>query len=145
MNVGARAVVLVYVTHTNGTAVYNLHDQRRGDVSISVAGKRYGVDVGQHAMIVCDRSSEYGDVNPIESIAHANLRSVDLTEGGRMFSSNFSLLSAIAGVKALAALQGSADQRDRRLHAAVLKNAAILMHTRAPSGAYRRIPAASAL
>lgn len=137
--VAAGAIALVAVSK-DGIAVYDLHDGRCGDVTISTGGHSYPLFPGRHVM-VSRSQGEYGSVNPITCIAHANMEAVDITGGGRLFRSRFSMASVVTELQPVLALRRSADPRDRKLAEKLIKNAAIFMQTKTPPAPYRRISA----
>lgn len=138
VNIAAGAVVLVCTT-ANGSAVFNLHDRRQGDVTISIGGQKSAIRLGAHFMVAHIGACAYEDINPVPLIAHAGLQARDLPSGVRVFRSRFSISSALAGVGALCELKHSPDPQQRTLHAQLVKNAAILMQTGTSSGGYRQM------
>jgi hypothetical protein len=126
VNIGARSVVLV-VADVEGVAVYNLHDEHAGNVNVTLQdGSQTAVGIGRHVLFA-QTSGGYDHVNPLGSIAHRNMQQHDLKSGLRQFSSEFSIVSALSGVKTLSHIAHSTKAADIKLTNQLMKNAAILI------------------
>lgn len=137
LKVAAKAIVLV-VLNDHGLALYNLHDEHRESVTVEAARGALDLDVGRHLFIT--RSSDsYEELNPLGYVAHRNLKSNDAGEGVTLHTSEFSITSAIGGNGPLSAMLRSANPDEKRIIDRLLKDAAIMMQTKASEGLYKRI------
>lgn len=91
--------------------------------------------------MISSRLGDYADVNPLENITHRDLRSANLPGGLKLFCSQFSITSVIDGVMPLGAMLHSTDPGERKLINCLIKDAVVIMQTKAAAGAYRRISA----
>lgn len=138
VNLAADSIALVVVTEC-GLSLFNLHDEHRGSVNLARDGKRFAVVLGEH-LTVAKKGKDFAELNPVPSIAHADLQ----TSNGKelnLYQSKFSLTSAITGLDSIALLKKSADSSKRKLSDRLYKNAAILMQFRVPSTPYARMSA----
>jgi YVTN family beta-propeller protein len=139
VHIGAGAAVLVYVQPGKALSVYNLHDEHREDVSITANGHEISVAPGTHSTIANGAVSDFAKVNGLDVIAHRNVRSAN-PAGLSMFSSEFSITSAMTGLNLLQSMRASSDKAQRDVVDDILKNAAILMQMGgANGGAYQRV------
>jgi hypothetical protein len=136
VSIGAGAIALV-VTHGESVSVFNLHDRTNGDVSIIVGDQKHVVTPGRQATLTQAASNDFADVNTLGTVGHRDLKVNDLG-GVKKFTSEFSLISAMRGIKGLARMKNSSNPIEHRIYSQLLKNAAIMMQTRAGAGAYQR-------
>ena len=81
---------------------------------------------GKHLVLTHQGVPAYEHVNPLECIGHRNMNMADLNDGLRQFSSEFSLVSALNGLRPLIALKHSTNPRDAKLYAQMVKDAVIV-------------------
>ncbi len=74
------------------------------------------------------QATEFGHVNSLESIMHRNVTKRGFRRGVNAFSSEFSILSAIAVVKPLKTLSRSESKESRKVFERLLKTSVVLMH-----------------
>jgi hypothetical protein len=120
-------------------AVYNLHDEHAGGVSIGLGKSSLPVALGHHLMIARDQMKNYEDVNPLSFVTHSDMSSEILPGGAKVFNSKFSIVSALTGLEPIATLRHSSNPRDRKLADRLFKNAAILMQLNPPSAPYKKM------
>jgi hypothetical protein len=132
ISIAARAIALVVAT-PEGVALYNLHDDRGGEVSVNGTA----LALGEHVLLTRGHDRNYEDVNPLGFITHTNLSSENLANGYQMIRSDFSIMSALSGLKPALQLGVSSDP-DNKLAVRLIKNAAILMQIKSGSP-YRRM------
>src|SRR5579885_870078 len=140
ITIGAGAVVLVVALH-NGVAIYDLHDSHAGDVTLSTQGHTVCLAPGHHVLTARQGITSYEQVNPLAAVGHRNLHVKDCGHGTRQFSSEFSLVSALNGLRPLVQMKQSNNARDARIIKEIMKDAAIIQTTRRFSGTYRRMAA----
>jgi len=132
ISIAAKAIALVVATR-EGVALYNLHDDRGGEVSVNGTT----LALGEQVLLTRGHDRNYEDVNPLGFITHTNLSSKNLTNGYQMIRSDFSIMSALAGLKPALQL-GSSSDPDNKLAVRLIKNAAVLMQIK-PGSPYRRM------
>lgn len=138
MSIAAGSVVLVVALH-NGVVIYDMHDARSGDVVVSTANRTVTLAPGHHLTIAGSGVSSFEMINPLECIAHRNLKDTPISSAVTQFSSEFSITSALNGLKPLLQLSRSNHPADRRIVRQMIRDAAIIMQTRSLNGGYHKI------
>jgi hypothetical protein len=136
VHISKGAIVLLVAT-SKAVSVYDLHDTRANDVYVSDGERQVPLSPGAH-LLVTDRSTQtMGKVNPLRSIGH---RRVNASANARTkeFSSEFSIASALAEVKSIAALRKSRNAQEQQLYLKLLKTAVALGQVASSRGAYER-------
>jgi len=108
-----------------GLTVYNLDDNRANSLVITLGERRVAIEPGCHITVTESETSEYAQVNPMQSISHRRMRSENIA-GYTTFRSEFNLLSTMAGLKQLRDFAHSEDAAKRHAAKHLLKTAAIL-------------------
>jgi hypothetical protein len=108
----------------SGTSIFNLDDMRKGAVTVTVGNKVLTLAPGRHATITSQLAREFESVNPAESFGYRNLTSTKLNNELQVFSSEFSLSTAINKVKAVRDLISSAHPDAKRMSKHLLKTVA---------------------
>lgn len=131
---------IVVIAGTDKAAVvYNLHEAKTGDVVVNAGTRHIPVRMGEHTAVTDSSVRMYTGINPPTGVTHREIERGDLGNGFAVFSSEFSIVSALNNLKAVSALKNSANPSERRLYQRLLKDAAILMQTGGARGAYRQI------
>jgi YVTN family beta-propeller protein len=137
VKVGAGAVVLVVVqANNNSVSIFDLHDNHTGDVQIDGANSAV-LAPGRHVTITSMNANDFSTVNPFDSISHREMQTKQ-NKSFTVFTSEFSIPSAIKGLDIDAALKQSEAYSDGRLTDAMLRDAAILMQF-SGSSPYKRM------
>jgi hypothetical protein len=134
----ARGAVVLMVAKSNVVSIYDLHDRHSNDVTVTTGTCMTSLCPGHHLSIASSNVRSFEDANCFESIGHRNVQSNVLSNGVMQFSSEFSVMSALTGLKPLAAMQYSRDAHDQSIVRDLLKNAAIIQTVKASNGAYQR-------
>ena len=140
IKLAADSVVLV-VAKNDSVSVYNFHDTHAGSVVASVNGQEVKLAPGHH-MTMTGAFAAFDQLNPLPVITHRSMK-LDHGTAVKVYSSEFSILSALSGMKTWTELKQSGDKRDAHLVQTVLKDAAIIMQVRKGSGGYREYRAPS--
>jgi hypothetical protein len=125
VEVKSGAIALI-VTSPTGTAVYNLHDAHKDSVSISAGMRKIAIAPGRQATMCQVSSTNFESVNQAESLTYRNLSSVRVDGGERLYTSEFSLSTAISKFTVLRNLAKSGDRESRQILSLLLKTAAIM-------------------
>lgn len=140
----ASGSLVLIIAHNNGVAIYDIHDEHANDVAVTVAGRTSYLLPGKHMTITHKGISSFEHVNQLQCIAHRNLRMNDLNGGMRQFSSEFSLVSAFK-LLPLAHMKQSHNPSDTKIMQRVMKDAAIIMHTKNGNGVYKQMGTANSV
>lgn len=124
--IAADSVVLV-VAGSNGTSIYDLHDSKKQAITASFAGQTVALSPGRHAMVCADETRSYADANLAELILHRGMKTAKTTRGGSLFTSEFSVNSAIDCVPALRNLMASKDPASAKVAQKLTKTQAVIM------------------
>ena len=125
----ARNSVALVVATGEAVSIYDFDDRRKGSVVIETPGERIALSPGQHVTIASG-SDDFGDLNPLEAIPHRAL-SVSRTRTGKsMFSSEFSVVAAMQGLKPIAGVLSSKNNRSRQIASNLMKTAAVILQLR---------------
>jgi hypothetical protein len=137
VRIKAGAVALV-IGLENGVAVYDMHDSHRGDVSVSTCGQRFRLNPGTHVTLANNNISTFGHINPLRCIGHRDMKTTLLEDGMQCLSSEFSIVSALHGLRLFNQLRASNKSSDARIVDKTLKTAAVLLNLRSRAGQYQR-------
>ncbi len=129
VHIGSRAVVLVSSSQ-NEVAVYDIHDHKKGSVSVHVDGKKLTLAPGRHVAITTDKTGDFALANAIESIPHCDVSKLQSAETKNVFTSEFSIPATIQSVSALKSLTVSQDPELQKVSHNIMKTAAILLYMR---------------
>lgn len=138
LRVRAGAAVIAALQEPGVLSVFTLHDKKYGDVSISSKLQRIILGPGQHATIAERQITDFSQVNMIDCVAHRNVQSVH-NHSLTVFTSEFSIVSALAGFKTIGELRNSSISTHRKLADQCLKNAAVLFQIAGKKGQYQQI------
>lgn len=141
IRVAAGAAVLV-VPLSNGIALYDLHDSHGTDVVLSTTRGTFALTPGRQITVTDLTVDAFAQVNPFRPVAHRKVYSRDIGAGMRVFSSEFSIVSAIQIIRPLALTHGNDCARYRTLLNRLMKDSAIIQITQSSSGSYSRPDAA---
>jgi hypothetical protein len=138
VSIKANSAAIVSVL-PDGVAVYDLNDNAQHGVVISCARGSFALSPGKHVLLTKQTSRSYEQLNQLPSITHRSVSASDLGDGLQSFSSEFSILSAINGLKLFNQLRHSTNSHDQKLVNQLMKNAAIILQTSSKSGPYARV------
>ncbi|MBX3073039.1 hypothetical protein KF913_03920 [Candidatus Obscuribacterales bacterium] len=125
----ARNSVALVVATGDAVSIYDFDDRRKGSVVIETPGERIALSPGQHVTIASG-SDDFANLNPLEAIPHRAL-SVSRTRTGKsMFSSEFSVVAAMQGLKPIAGVLSSKNNRSRQIASNLMKTAAVILQLR---------------
>jgi hypothetical protein len=124
VKIAANSVALV-MESTNGLAVYNINDSKKNSVVINTQGNQLTLSPGRHALV--SSHAEFVDGNAVELVQHRNLSRVTLSNGMRVFTTEFSIPSACYAVKPLKQLMSSKHAEASKMAKGILKTTAVIM------------------
>jgi len=125
--IAADSVVLV-VAGPHGTSVYDLHDAKKQAISLSFHGQTLALSPGRHAMVCANEKQSYADANLAELILHRGLNTAKTARGGSVFTSEFSMNSAIDCVPVLRNLMASKEPTAAKIAAKMTKTQAVILY-----------------
>jgi len=137
VSIRAGAVALV-VSAGHSLAVYDMHDAHHGDVVVSGADGPVSLSVGRHVMFSKKNANSFDDINALSPVTHRSVNSNKLGSGAQQFSSEFSITSALNGLRVFAHLKQSNNPSDAKLVRQLMKNAAIILQTTRTAAPYVR-------
>ena len=126
IHINGGAIVLVS-TNRDGVAVYNIHDTSKNSVSFDVRGRKMSICPGKHMLVSRSRGTDFASDNHLDSIAHRGV-STTVVSDLKVHTSEFSTLSAIAGVLPLRAIVESKHPQSKKIANRLMKTTAVLMH-----------------
>jgi hypothetical protein len=132
--ISAESVVLVSISRDK-LAVYNIVDQHKDSVIVEAQGQKLGLAPGMHLTVASEQAGAFAQVNAFDAISHRNLTSRVLKPGVRVYTSEFSQLTAISTVKPLQVLAGSQQKAAKKIAERMLKTTAILLTIGGSKGA----------
>lgn len=127
IRIDAKSLVFV-VLNKHTLAVYNLDDDHRSAVSVSVGKHAKTLSPGRHVVITSKSARDFESINPCESFAYRALDCTDLQNGLKTFHGQFHVPVAVASVKQLRELVTSRHPGAKRVAQHLMKTTAILMH-----------------
>ncbi|MBY0552033.1 MAG: hypothetical protein K2W95_32415 [Candidatus Obscuribacterales bacterium] len=119
INAGAAVMIM---QNSSGVAIFNLFDNKSGDVTVSHNGDNHSLPVGRQVVLTSDHDAKFDQVNP-SGIGYRNL-SHGRVGSRKAFASEFSFYSAISSLKGLRDLLASNDKGDMARAQKLLKTAA---------------------
>jgi hypothetical protein len=121
---------------SEGLAVYNMHDQSKNAVVVTVGQKQLSLSPGRHVLIGNHAQNDYANANPLELVLHRGLKQSKLENGWTVYSSEFSIPSACYAVKPLTKLMKSTQPEARQLAKRLMKTTAVIMAISPDRGDY---------
>jgi hypothetical protein len=134
----ASGSLVLVLSFAHGLAVYDLDDQHRGAVSVSAGGKEFKLFPGTNVVICPSGVNSFEQINPARLISYRNIVSHNLGENTQVFSSEFSVPSAIQAILPLKQLLSSNQSNARRISSHLLKTTAASIHVKAGSSVYKQ-------
>ena len=125
ISVASGSAVCVLKPEAGVISVYNLHSGNGKKVSVEIGGQAFVLSPGVHVTI-CYEGSDFATINPARRIAYRNLHAKDLPHGIRLYSTEFSIPSAIAHITPLQTMLSSNNKDEQKLAEQLLKNSVIL-------------------
>lgn len=126
IHINGGAVVLIS-TNRDGVAIYNIHDTSKNSVSFDVRGHKMNVCPGRHILVSSGTGSDFASINHLEAITHRGVSSIMVSDL-KVHTSEFSTLSAMAGVLPLRAIVESKHPQSKKIAERMMKTTAVLMH-----------------
>ncbi len=128
-----KGAVVFISTNKNQLSVFNLHDNQKNSVAIELCGQEptgqnYSLAPGQHLTVSTASGEDFASINPVEAIAHRSLTSKTFSAGFSIFTSEFSIPTALNSVSSLKTITSSTHPQTKKLKDKVLKTAAVLMY-----------------
>ncbi len=121
-----RGSAVLIVSDKHGTAVFDLHDGKKHAVQIITREKTLSMSPGVH-ITVCPKShNRFADVNLAETIAHRDIQTTVTESGGTVFTSEFSIPSAIETVRTIYGMIHAPAPEHASLSNNIMKTVAIL-------------------
>jgi hypothetical protein len=122
----AKDSLVLAIAFDHGIAVYNLHDTKRGAVSVSFRNHNILIAPGQHVLLT-DRDVQYFEqINPVNFVGYRNMDAKDLGDGVKRFHAEFDIFSMFRGLEPLRQMADSADVKNRKAAMTALKTAALI-------------------
>lgn len=122
VKVAAGAAVMIFQTE-NGISVFNLHDNKAGDVAITVGDETQEIGVGRQLTVSTNHDGKADSVPG--AVGHRNSTHGQVSSRSAL-SSEFSLAAALSNFTGLRRLRNSSDPEERRKADKILKTAAAL-------------------
>ena len=122
----AKDSLVLAIAFDHGIAVYNLHDSKRGAVTVNYRNHNIVLASGQHALLTEKDVKYFEQINPISYVGYRNLNAQDLGDGVKAFHAEFDIYSMIKGLEPLQAMFSSSDTQSRKVALSALKTAALI-------------------
>ncbi len=122
------AGTIAFITSNNAQlSVYDIDDRHKGSVVVETAGKQISLSPGRHVTVTTLSADQFGDVNPVETIAHRSVSRQTLNANSTAFHSEFSLPSAISAINPLLTIVRSNSSEAKKIRERLMKTTAVLM------------------
>lgn len=119
----------VLVVESNRTVgVYDLHDKRKGAVTVTAASKKFTLLPGQQLIITQLKTDDFDAINPHAGIGYRNMSMIHSTDQESVYHGEFSIISALQCSRPLAAMSKSTAAPKVAYVRELIRNAVIL-HT----------------
>ncbi len=129
---------LVFVMETgNDVAVYNLHDDKKGGVTVHFGEKFITLTPGKQAVLTRKNTRELDSVNPGFGVGYRNPVWQEVSDGVTACVTEFSIPSAVVKIQPLRQLLLSKDPKARKIADSMLHDAVILFQVTSSSGVYK--------
>ena len=139
IDVDARSMVLVF-SSPKGTSIFNLDDQHRNSVIVRTASNhKFVLSAGKHITLTDVGARGFEQINPVESIAYRNINQQSLANGHMVFTSEFSIPSAINSINVLKELCKSKNQESMRLRNHLMKTLAAMVQMNKSGVPYQQV------
>ena len=129
---------MVFIANSpDSVAIYNLHDEKNGAVSVNVAGQKVVVGLGFETLLTTQTKAEFDSVSPSKLIATRYVAKKSLSPTISMFDAEFSIPAALNAIIPLHDMRMSSTAADHDLVERVLRNAAILQMIASGHGPFK--------
>ncbi len=125
IHISAGSMVGILKPAPDIVSIYDLEDGGGKKVSIKVDNELLTLSPGKH-MVLSKQVDEFEKVNPAHRIAYRRLEHKTLPDGIHVYTTEFSISSAVLHIKPLQNILLSDDKEDRKLTSRILKNFVIL-------------------
>ncbi|MDZ4833080.1 MAG: hypothetical protein SGJ27_04695 [Candidatus Melainabacteria bacterium] len=132
--------MVLLMVHENSVAVFNLHDSHKNAVTLSAGKQSLSVSPGHQAVLTRSTSDDFHLINPAEIFQYRNLKHKVVANGLQMFTSEFSVPTALMAIKPAKQLLLSQDKNLKRLTNNVLKTTAIMAELNRSSTKFEEMP-----
>ncbi len=136
ISIAAKSLVLV-IAYSRGVAVYDLDDKRQAAVKFVSNGKTIVLAPGRSLVLTGDSAKTFEEINPAQRFAYRAVKSYDMGDGRKVYTADFSAMSAAQAVLPLRQLMRSSHPRAQRVTKNMLKTTAILSQMQASAGPYQ--------
>ena len=119
-------------------SVFNLHDRHSGQVTMRSTGTVIDTVMGKGFVIGPDHGNKLSCVNPAPEIALRNVQSQVVAGGQRLFTADFSIMSALMNHPVLQELTHNGRRTHKKEIEQLLKNALVLACVTSRHGVYKR-------
>ncbi len=135
-----RGALILAVTNGKIISLYNLHDRCANSVVIKGDGvKSISLNPGRHVSLVrINRAIDFAYVNQIRTIAYRDIKA-QFGDGTAIYTSDFSIPSAINSIKQLKAMFKSNDNKVRILANQILKTIVVVTQSTSYKGIYEQV------
>ncbi len=135
------SIVLVIFDHQS-MSIFNLHDIRQNSVSWSDSRSSKVVQLrpAQHLSVSTADAKDFCLVNPVESFEYRGIRRAQLSHGHSVFTSEFSLPTALRYITPINRCFASKGKTEKRMSTNLLKTTAILAHLDSSSEDFITMP-----
>jgi hypothetical protein len=132
----AKGAVAFVASNGNDVSILALHDSKAADIGVLVHGREIHLRAGEQ-LVITNRAGSLSDTNPLSDLAVRNIREHHLPDGGRAFTCDFSIPSALSSLHSLKHLPKSPSAYLRATYVKLLKNAAALQMLNTGKGPYK--------
>jgi hypothetical protein len=106
-----------------------LDDSRNADVTVQVNGNVFSLKAGKHLLITDKLNQTFAQINPVVGIGHRNFMIDNIASGLRVYTSDFSIPTAIETISPLNELMSSSNPQAVRITTHMLKTIAYILRT----------------
>jgi hypothetical protein len=136
IHIGAGSMVGVLRPNPDTISVYDFEDGGSKKVTITVGNESLPLAPGKN-LILSKEADEFEKINPAHRIAYRKLETKKLKSGFYVYTTEFSISSAVLHVKPLQNILLSSDPADRKIADRLLKNYVILEDVFSSNEPYR--------
>lgn len=127
IDISADAIVFVSLDETR-LAVYDLHDEHKGAVKVSVGTESSSLHPGRFLLVTDKFNHGFEALNPMEAVGYKSLNTHHHGNKIKAISAEFSTISLLNSVIPLRELLASSHVGAKQLSAKLVKTTAVLMH-----------------
>ena len=118
--------IAIVIASKNQLAIYDLHDDRSGGITLESDGNRFVLSPGRSLHLNRGQEAAFESINPIPYVRYRQVVTQRLANSMTAFTSEFHILSLVSGLQPLRRMVGSPEAADKNMSNRLLRTVSLL-------------------